>query len=182
MAKKVTLRNGAGRAEGRASLPWSDLDRGLQLILNADFLAKEYRRNARQQLIEQEVNDRRAAVIVYLDEIGPQSINELAQRLEQHKAAISALLIRMEADGFIEFTPNLVDKRSKSAGLTRKGLELAAPIQAALNHVRQQAIVGLSEAQIETTNAVLQHVIANLAQDPASPDRETRPEPAAAQG
>jgi DNA-binding MarR family transcriptional regulator len=170
MPKKTTVRRGAKLAEGRPALPWNDLELGLQLILNADFLAKEYRRNARQELVEQEVNDRRAAVIVYLDEIGPQSVNDLARRLEQHKAAISALLIRMEADGYIEFTPSLIDRRSKSAGLTAKGMELAAPIQAALNKVRRKAIVGLSDAEIERTNVVLQHVIANLGQEPVSPE------------
>lgn len=163
MTRKTTKGDEAARPQNAHALPWSDLSAGLQLILNADFLAKEYRRNARHQLVEQEVNDRRASVIVYLAQIGPQSVNELAQRLEQHKAAISALLLRMEADGYVEFTPNPKDKRSKSAALTLKGEELAAPIQAALSEVRRRALVGVSEAEVASTNAVLRRIIANLA-------------------
>lgn len=161
MAK--SKREAADESRDSGALPWRDLPKGFQLILNSDFLAKEYRRNARQELVEQEVNDRRAAVIAYLEEIGPQTINDLARRLEQHKAAISALLIRMEADGLVEFTPNPHDKRSKNAGLTAKGLSLAQPIQTALWRVRHRALVGITEQEVDATNAVLQKVIANLA-------------------
>lgn len=146
------------------SLPWSDLPPGMQLILNADFLGKEFRRSARHRLIDHDINDRRASVISFLSQVGPQSINELAQKLEQHKAAISALLIRMESDGLIEFTPSRVDKRSKNAGLTEKGNQLAEPIRTALQDIRLQALQSVSEAEIETCNAVLRRMIANLSE------------------
>lgn len=156
----------AGSGDAKASgsrLPWSNLPAGSQLILNADFLGKEYRRNARHALVDHDVNDRRASVISFLAQVGPQTINDLAQKLEQHKAAISALLIRMESDGLIDFTPNQDDKRSKNAGLTEKGNQLAEPIRAALLQVREQALEGISEAEIVTANAVLTRMIANLA-------------------
>ncbi len=165
MATKNNQRARAAETQDPSPLPWKDLPSGLQLILNADFLAKEYRRNARHQLVDHEVNDRRAAVIVYLSEVGPQTVNELARRLEQHKAAISALLIRMEGDGLVELVPNALDKRSKKAGLTPKGQQLAAPIEDVLSSVRRRALEGVSQADIELTNRVLQRVIANLAGD-----------------
>ena len=40
-----------------AKLPWSDLAPGMQLILNADFLGKEFRRTARQRLIDHVINN-----------------------------------------------------------------------------------------------------------------------------
>jgi DNA-binding MarR family transcriptional regulator len=144
-------------------LPWRDLPPGLQLILNADFLGKEFRRTARAKLVDQEVNDRRASVISFLAQVGPQSINELAQKLEQHKAAISALLIRMESDGLIEFTPNPEDKRSKNAGLTEKGKMIAEPIRTKLLDIRYSALQGLTDEEIDTTNTVLLRMIGNLA-------------------
>jgi DNA-binding MarR family transcriptional regulator len=101
-------------------------------------------------------------VISFLSQVGPQSINELAQKLEQHKAAISALLIRMEGDGLIEFTPSLTDKRSKNAGLTDKGNQLAEPIRTALEELRFRALEGISDDEIEVTNHVLLRMIANL--------------------
>jgi len=143
-------------------LPWSGLPPALQLILNADLVGKEFRRAARHALVDQEVNDRRASVISFLSQVGPQSINHLAHNLEQHKAAISALLIRMEADGLIEFTPNFEDKRSKNAGLTEKGQQLAEPIRVALQAIRDRAVTGLTPEEIDVTNRILWQVIANL--------------------
>jgi MarR family transcriptional regulator for hemolysin len=145
-------------------LPWHDLPGAMQLILNADFLAKEFRRTAREKLADENVNDRRASIISFLSQVGPQSINDLADKLEQHKAAISSILIRMDSDGLIEFTPNKEDKRSKNAGLTAKGRLLAAPIHAKLKGIRLKALKGLTKQEIDTTNAVLLKMIANLDQ------------------
>lgn len=145
-------------------LPWNDLPPGMQLILNADLVGKEFRRRARHQLVDHDINDRRASVISFLSQVGPQSINELAQKLEQHKAAISSLLIRMEADGLIEFTPNPNDKRSKNAGLTEKGRQLAEPISVALLEIRHHALHGVSEQEVAQANDILHRMIANLTQ------------------
>lgn len=165
------LKSGRKKAESDvevplARLPWSDLAPGMQLILNADFLGKEFRRSARQRLVDHDINDRRASVISFLSQVGPQSINELAQKLEQHKAAISALLIRMESDGLIEFTPSPYDKRSKNAGLTEKGHQLADPIRTALQELRYRALEGVSEKEIAITNEVLLKMIGNLSNLP----------------
>ena len=147
-----------------ARLPWSDLPSGLQLILNADLVGKEFRRRARHRLVDHDVNDRRASIISFLSQVGPQSINELAQKLEQHKAAISSLLIRMEADGLIEFTPNPEDKRSKNAGLTEKGRQLAEPIRVALLDIRHRALDGVTDEEVATANRILLRMLANLTQ------------------
>lgn len=138
----------------------------MQVILNADFLGKEFRRSARHRLVDHDINDRRASIISFLSQVGPQTINELAQKLEQHKAAISAILIRMESDGLIEFTPNPEDKRSKNAGLTAKGKVLAEPIRTALEEIRISALVGVSNQEIEVVNSVLLRMIANLSAPP----------------
>lgn len=159
----ATTKDARRRLAGeRPNLPWSDLPGAMQLILNADFLAKEFRRTARNKLSDENVNDRRASIISFLSQVGPQSINDLADKLEQHKAAISSILIRMDSDGLIEFTPNKDDKRSKNAGLSTKGRLLAAPIHAKLKDIRLQALKGLTKQEIETTNSVLRRMIANL--------------------
>lgn len=145
-----------------ARLPWSGLPAGMQLILNADLVGKEFRRRARQRLTDHDVNDRRASIISFLSQVGPQSINDLAQKLEQHKAAISSLLIRMESDGLIEFTPNPEDKRSKSAGLTEKGKLLAEPIRDALLDIRHGMLEGVGEADVDHANAILLRMLSNL--------------------
>lgn len=150
------------RFDAARDLPWRNLPPGLQTILNADFLAKTFRRGARYKLADLELNDRRAAVIGFLTQVGPQSINDLAQNLEQQKAAVSAILIRMERDDLIEFAPNPQDKRSKNVALTEKGRMLSRPIREAFQELHDIALQGVPPADMEVAMRVLLRMIPNL--------------------
>jgi DNA-binding MarR family transcriptional regulator len=74
---------------------------------------------------------------------------QLAERSYVTKSHMSALLIEMQALGWIERADSQADKRSKVIGLTEQGMALALQAWQLQERVIQTMMAPLSDAQIE---------------------------------
>lgn len=141
--------------------PWASSSVEQQLVLHADMLVKEYRK-AMRQMLNQRVDDRRAIVISMLRLLEPCTVQELSERLEKHKAAVSALLLRMEEDGLVSSKANQSDRRSKQVMLTAKGKKLEKTINATGSVVETIGMDSISADDLQQANETLLRIIRNI--------------------
>lgn len=91
---------------------------------------------------------------------------ELAASLSLDSSAVVRLLDSLQAAGLIERREADGDRRAKAIGLTAAGQAMVDRVEAIARRVRDEALAGLSEAEIETAGRVLRHVCRSLAEVP----------------
>lgn len=89
---------------------------------------------------------------------------ELARLAHTEQPTMAQLLARMERNGLIRRTPDLVDKRSSLVSLTPAALKKLPRARTVLLTGNQEALVGFSEREIATLCRLLERVIHNLQQ------------------
>lgn len=106
-------------------------------------------------------------VLVALSERGPHRITDLADALGWQQSRLSHQVRRMRGRGLLERHGADDDRRGASVSITDAGLDAldaAAPGHAEL--VRRTVFEGLSAAQLQAFDEVLQSVLERLATSP----------------
>jgi len=96
---------------------------------------------------------------------------ELAASLFLDNSSVVRLLDNLETAGLIRRQEEANDRRAKTIVLTARGRAMADQVEAVAHRVREDALAGLSDADIETAFRVLDHVCRAL----ATPVSETAP-------
>ncbi len=94
------------------------------------------------------------------------SQKELTRLAGVEQPSMAQLLARMERDGLIRRDPDPADRRSSLISLTEAALERIGPARAVLLQGNQEAIAGLSPAEVETLLALLHRVLGNVVATP----------------
>jgi len=101
-------------------------------------------------------------VLVALEEGGPLSQKELAQRARVEQPSMAEALVRMERDGVIERAPNPDDRRATLISLTRKARARVPKAKEALTLGEHEATAGLTKEEKVLLLELLRRVVANL--------------------
>lgn len=88
---------------------------------------------------------------------------ELAASLSLDSSAVVRLLDSLQEAGLIERREEDGDRRAKAVVLTPAGQEMVRHVENSARAVRDDALAGVSQADIETTMRVLKHVCDVLA-------------------
>ncbi len=95
----------------------------------------------------------------------PPRQKDLAASLFVDNSSVVRLLDNLEAAGLVERREG-EDRRTKIIVLTPRGRAIADKVEAVARRVRQDALAGLSEKDIETTMRVLDHIYSALEPGP----------------
>lgn len=93
----------------------------------------------------------------------PMRQKELAASLSLDGSSVVRLLDNLETAGLIRRQEEANDRRAKAIVLTDRGREVADQVEAVAGRIREDALAGLSDADIETAFRVLDHVCRALA-------------------
>jgi MarR family transcriptional regulator for hemolysin len=88
---------------------------------------------------------------------------DLAASLSLDNSSVVRLLDNLESAGLIRRQEEANDRRAKTIVLTERGRAVADQVEAVAHRVREDALAGLSDADIETAFRVLDHVYRALA-------------------
>lgn len=92
----------------------------------------------------------------------PMRQKDLATSLALDGSSVVRLLDALEASRLIERREEHVDRRAKTITLTTRGLSIIDQVEFASREVRNGALIGLSDNEIEIANRVLELVCRNL--------------------
>lgn len=94
----------------------------------------------------------------------PESMRQktLAASLSLDSSAVVRLLDSLQSAGLIERREEDGDRRAKTIVLTQSGQEMVDRAEASAREVRDGALAGLSNEDIETTCRVLEHICRTL--------------------
>ena len=95
----------------------------------------------------------------------PPRQKDLAAAMFVDGSAVVRLLDNLEEGGLIQRKEGETDRRSKTIHLTPRGRAIADKAETAARRVRQDALAGLSDKDIETAARVLEHVCRALEGD-----------------
>lgn len=98
--------------------PAKDSSHQIEFVLNE--LTRRMRRVYNRTFQLAGVSAQQAAALVFLDRFGPQSQNELGDRMDLSKAAVGALLARMEDAGLVERNREDSDGRVRIVSVSPK--------------------------------------------------------------
>lgn len=105
-----------------------DSSHQIEFVLNE--LTRRMRRVYNRTFQLTGVSAQQAAALVFLDRFGPQSQNELAERMDLSKAAVGALLARMEDAGLIDRNRENSDGRVRIVTVSPKAKATLSRIDA----------------------------------------------------
>lgn len=119
-------------------------------------------------------------VLFVLREMAESSVSGLARTLGLGKPAVSGLIDRMAAAGFVARMPRADDRRGDAIVLTPHGSDLALRHEATTRHFNAALLDGFDKAERATILRFLDHVTASaeaLAESvPANPSTRKDPE------
>lgn len=108
-------------------------------------------------------------VLAYLSRHDGMIQSDLANVLDLGKAALGALIERLEATGLVERRPDPVDRRAKRVYLTGRGSQLITAMRTQSNAMSERMLAGLTAADRKQLVNLLTQVKVNLLalRDPA---------------
>jgi MarR family transcriptional regulator for hemolysin len=92
----------------------------------------------------------------------PMRQKDLAASLVLDGSTVVRLLDALETSGLIERREEAADRRAKTMTVTERGMSIIDQVEVASREVRNAALLGLSDADIESATRVLELVQANL--------------------
>ena len=92
----------------------------------------------------------------------PMRQKDLAASLVLDGSTVVRLLDALETAGLIERREESADRRAKTITVTTRGMSIIDQVEVASRDVRNAALLGLSDGDIESATRVLEHVQANL--------------------
>ena len=108
------------------------------------------------------VSHLQAKTLIFLDHEGVQTQTELANRMEMARAAMGALLDRMEAAGLIERINSPSDRRIKLIRMTPKARPLIGKINELASKVGPRIRSGTTKSERKAAIEVLQKIRDNI--------------------
>lgn len=133
-----------------------------QIEFALNELARRMRRVYNRAFLDAGVSAQQAAALLFLDRFGPQTQNELADRMELSKAAIAALLQRMEAAELVVRTQHAHDGRSRIVEASPKARQALANIESLTASLGTRLRAGLSSDERRQVVRALNRMSANL--------------------
>lgn len=97
---------------------------------------------------------------------GPMSAGELAQSLRHDPGAMTRMLAKLEAKGYLRRHPDPRDRRALRIELTEVGARLWQDIRAAADRCLENALVDLDAAERRQLETILQRILRTLASEP----------------
>jgi MarR family transcriptional regulator for hemolysin len=88
----------------------------------------------------------------------PMRQKELAASLSLDGSSVVRLLDSLEASGFVARREEAADRRAKAIVLTARGRAIAQRLESIARRVREDALAGLPEGDVETALRVLDHI------------------------
>jgi MarR family transcriptional regulator for hemolysin len=88
----------------------------------------------------------------------PMRQKELAASLSLDGSSVVRLIDSLETAGFVRRREEAEDRRAKALMLTARGQAMARRLESVARRVREDALAGLSERDIETASRVLDHI------------------------
>jgi DNA-binding MarR family transcriptional regulator len=145
----------------------SALDESLGWMLNN--AARLTQRRFSTKLSPHGVTPPQWGVLVALWEQDGLSLSELATRSFFDGPTMTGIVDRLEHGGLVERRRDSQDRRVISVYLTDAGRALQSVLPALSDETNQEAVAGLSAAQVRQFSETLQRIIKNLEQVPAKP-------------
>lgn len=108
------------------------------------------------------VSHLQAKALIFLDHEGVQTQTELASRMEMARAAMGALLDRMEAVELIERISSPSDRRIKLIRMTPKARPLIGKINALASRVGPRIRAGTTKSERKAAIELLQKIRENI--------------------
>jgi DNA-binding MarR family transcriptional regulator len=96
--------------------------------------------------------------------------SELSRRVRIEQPTMAVTLKRMERDGLVERVPDPSDRRQALVLLTERAHRLEGDLTSAARAINDEAVDGLSAAEISAFMRTLDRLIANLESSPTSRD------------
>lgn len=115
------------------------------------------------RLASLELNLTQASLIGYVNEFGPTTQTELADRLGIGRAAIGSVVDRLQGRGIVERQPKLDDRRVWLVAITEPGAELATQIADVDEVLRAELRRGIGREERQALNWVMSRLQQNLA-------------------
>ena len=111
-------------------------------------------------------------VMAQLTKCNGQSQSELANNTETDPMTMSGILERLEAKGFVSRAPHPSDSRAKIVYVTDEARAIVNEVRANAMTREPELFEGISDADFQTTLAVLARVSANVGHAHATPSQE----------
>lgn len=140
--------------------PAKDSSNQIEFVLNE--LTRRMRRVYNRTFQLAGVSAQQAAALVFLERFGPQNQNELGERMDLSKAAIGALLARMEDAGLIDRNREDSDGRVRIVSLSRKAMETLARINALTTELSLRLRDGTTSSERRAAVKLLTTMSGNL--------------------
>ncbi|PPC76670.1 MarR family transcriptional regulator [Pokkaliibacter plantistimulans] len=101
-------------------------------------------------------------ILFILKEEGHSSISEIAEHAIAKLPTITKIVYRMKADGLVDTQTSAEDGRVTVVSLTEAGWSTITRIQEVTSALFRQSFKGMSEAQINRLNTMLETIFNNL--------------------
>ena len=125
----------------------------------AGQLAKIGRASVKTALAPHDLALPQYAILTALDEFGPCSQQELAQRLELDKSNVVKLLDGLEEHALVERSPSPLDRRRHGVSITKAGRKTAQAIAVETDGRENDVLEALSEPERVQLLALMRRVI-----------------------
>jgi len=101
-------------------------------------------------------------VLWILNENGESSISEISTHAIAKLSTITKIVYRMKDDGLVDTAPSPEDGRVTQVRITEVGLQNIERMQEVTRELFQRSFKGLTEAQVQRLNRMLEVVFHNL--------------------
>lgn len=124
--------------------------------------AHAFRKAMECELSQEGITFRQWEVLVWLNSDGEQPQNELAEKMGLETQTLGGILSRMERDGWLTRQSCSEDRRRKLIRATAQAEKILEDMHACCDRVREQAVQGLTEADLNQLNLTCEQIRKNL--------------------
>jgi len=121
-----------------------------------------YTQNMERLLKKVDLDVPRWRVLWILNENGESSISEISTHAIAKLSTITKIVYRMKDDGLVDTGQSAEDGRVTQVRITDKGLASIARMQDVTHELFQRSFKGLTDAQVQRLNRMLETVFHNL--------------------
>ncbi|MFJ3077162.1 MULTISPECIES: MarR family winged helix-turn-helix transcriptional regulator [Pseudomonas] len=121
-----------------------------------------YTQNMERLLKKIDLDVPRWRVLWILNENGESSISEISTHAIAKLSTITKIVYRMKDDGLVDTAPSPEDGRVTQVRITEVGLQNIERMQEVTRELFQRSFKGLTEAQVQRLNRMLEVVFHNL--------------------
>jgi MarR family transcriptional regulator, organic hydroperoxide resistance regulator len=100
--------------------------------------------------------------LMTVNEQSPSSVSEIAERSVTRLSTMTRVVQRLEKKKMVKLSRRPSDARVTEVRLTPRGVEALEGVRGVASEIYNQAVGRLSAAQIETLNALMRQIFANL--------------------